>query len=342
MDRRRRNLLALGAAALISLVAAGIALKLRANEGQPHFAPTEFLPGFAAQVNHATRIHIVSRSGSFDVTYTADKGWVLPSRGNYPADFEEVRHTLIGLAALETIEPKTARPDWFHYIGLDTPPKGNGVSIIVSDAQGKTLASLIAGNLEDLGDPGGSAGLFVRHPGDNQSWLARAVFVPHGEPGEWVLSRVMDIDAARLKDMTVSAPGRSFTLARAHPSDQDYVLTPAAKSANPAALDTIPTVITSFGFTDVRSGAGLDFSKGLHVTAHTFDGLTLSLDVVPDGGDAWARLSASATPGAPPSVTAEAGAIDARAAGWAYKLNPDKARLLMIDPRTPAPSTGPG
>ena len=73
-------------------------------------------------------------------TYLPDKGWVLPARGNYPADFDQVRHTLIGLAALETIEPKTARADWLPYIGLDTPPKGNGIEITVSDKQGKTLA----------------------------------------------------------------------------------------------------------------------------------------------------------------------------------------------------------
>ena len=51
-------------------------------------------------------------------------------RGNYPADFDEVRHTLIGLAALETIEPKTARADWLHYVGLDTPPKGQMACLI--------------------------------------------------------------------------------------------------------------------------------------------------------------------------------------------------------------------
>ncbi len=213
--RSRRTVLMLGAAALVAVAAAGLALQWRASEGAASYTPTEFLPGFAAQVNHAARIHIVSAGGSFDVTYSADKGWVLPSRGDYPADMDEVRHTLIGLAALQTIEPKTARPDWFHYIGLETPPKGSGVSITVSDAKGKTLASLIAGNMEDLGDPGGSAGLFARHPGETQSWLTRAVFVPHGEIASWMLLHVMDVNAARLKDMTVTAPGRSFTLARA-------------------------------------------------------------------------------------------------------------------------------
>src|SRR5579872_2566710 len=120
----RALLAGLGIAAIVSVGLATFALQDESSA--PPTAQSEFLPGFAAQVKNAARIHIVSRDGAFDVTYRADKGWVLPQRGDYPADFDEVRHTLIGLAALEIIEPKTARPDWFHYVGLDTPPKGDG------------------------------------------------------------------------------------------------------------------------------------------------------------------------------------------------------------------------
>ncbi len=47
---------------------------------------------------------------------------MLPGRNDYPASYETVNKTLVGLAALQTIEPKTSRPDWLHYIGLDAPP----------------------------------------------------------------------------------------------------------------------------------------------------------------------------------------------------------------------------
>ena len=220
---------------------AAFALHQRAQEGAPHFTPTEFLPGFAAQVKDAARIHIVSHDGDFDIRNTPDKGWVLPARGDYPADTDEVRHTLIGLAALQTIEPKTARPDWYHYAGVEMPPKGSGTLITVSDAAGHVLAALIAGNMETLGDPNGAAGLFIRRPGETQSWLARAVFVPHGAPSDWMLLHVLDLAPARLKDMTIApAGGKPFTLARAHPSDQDYALSPPAKNANPPCWTPFP------------------------------------------------------------------------------------------------------
>jgi hypothetical protein len=241
-----------------------------------------------------------------------------------------VRHTLIGLAALETIEPKTARADWLHYEGLETPPKGDGVLIEVDDAAGHTLASVIAGNMETIGDSNGAAGLFIRRPGENQSWLARAVFVPHGAPSDWMLLQVLDIAPARLKDMTIApAGGKAFTLARAHPSDASYVLSPALAGAAAAKINAIPTALTAFSVNDARQASQIDFTKAAHVTAHTFDGLVLSLDVAPLGADIWARFTAAAIPRAAPSVADEAHTINVRSSGWAYRLAPDKGRLLM-------------
>src|SRR5512146_972147 len=99
-DFRRRNLIVLGAFALLSVILAVATLALRARETAARFTPGEFLPGFASSVKRATRIHIVTHDNAFDVTYSQAKGWVLPARGNYPANFEQVRHTLIDLATL--------------------------------------------------------------------------------------------------------------------------------------------------------------------------------------------------------------------------------------------------
>ena len=82
--------------------------------------------------------------------------------------------TVVGLATLETLEPKTARADWLHNLDLDAPPKGNGVLISLSDDNGQTLAAVITGKGEDIGDRTGGGGLYVRKPDSTQSWLARS------------------------------------------------------------------------------------------------------------------------------------------------------------------------
>ena len=329
---RSRILAMLAAGAVGSVGLAAFALHQRAEEGAQQFTPAQFFPGFAAQVKNAARIHIVSHGADFDIRNTPDKGWVLPGSGNYPADIDEVRHTLIGLAALETIEPKTARADWLRYEGLETPPKGDGVLIEVEDAAGHKLASVIAGNMETIGDTSGAAGLFIRRPGETQSWLARAVFVPHGAPSDWMLLQVLDLAPARLKDIIIApAGGKAFTVARVHPSDANYALSPAMAGAAPAKINAIPTALTSFSVNDARQASQIGFTRAAHVTAHTFDGLVLTLNVATMGNDMWTTLAATAMPGASPAVIEEARTITARSKDWAYRLPPDKGRLLTAN-----------
>jgi hypothetical protein len=326
-DPRRRNLAALFALALISCVWAAIALEMQAAEVAPVYAPHTFLQGFAGESSHATRIHIVSKkSGVFDVVFKPQKGWVLPARGDYPASFEQVRKTLVGLAALETIEPKTARPDWLHYIDLDAPPGGNGTLIEVGDDQGRVLASLIVGKSEDIGDPSGATGLFVRKPGEDQSWLVRSVVVPPSTIGEWMNKAVATVDPSRIQEADFTPPGGPpFTLAKAKQSDLDFALAsvPRGREAgDPGTLDGAAQALGAFAFDDVRQASDLDFDHGTsRLVTKTFDGLIVTVDVLKQGDDLWARLFAASQPGHP-DADKEASQINAHAAGWAFKLTP--------------------
>jgi Domain of unknown function (DUF4340) len=350
METRRRNLVILGSAALVSLALAAFALEQRAAQGQPHYTPTEVLPGFAANVKNAAMIHIASQDGEFDVAYTPDKGWVLPARGNFPADFDEVRHTLIGLATLETIAPRTGRADWMHYLSLDAPPQGSGIAFTVKDKDGKFPASLIAGHMEELGDPNGTSGLFVRRPDDNQAWLARAVFVPHGDIASWLSSKVLSLGGTRLQEVAVTPlKGPAFTISRPSAAAQIYTLANAPKNSTPNSqiINSFPFAIANFTFTDVRTAAPAEFAKTAHAIARTFDGLLVTFDVVQQGSDIWTRISASTVPGAKPEIAQQASAINARTAGFAFKLPPEKGNALLADlPKImtppPAPPQQPG
>jgi len=344
----RRNLIILGAAALISIVLAVTVVIERAAEGRSHFVPTEFLPGFADNVKNAASIHVASHGNEFDVAYSGGK-WVLPDHGNYPADFDQVRHTLIGLAALQSIAPKTDRADWLHYVNLDTPPQGNGTEFIVKNAAGQTLASLITGTTEQLGDPNGTIGLFVRHTGDNQTYLARSVFTPVGDLLSWVNTSVIDLGAARIQQVTVTPPrGAGYTVTRAKDSDLKFSLANPPKTGlpNQQMMDAIPYAVGSFSLDDVQPVASVDFSAASHAVAKGFDGLVITVDIAPKGKDLWGRLTASAAPGAGPDAIKDSGEINAKVAGWAYKLTAEKGKALIADlatimtPVAPPPGQG--
>jgi hypothetical protein len=334
-DFRRRNLMILGGAAALSVILAGAALYQVSQATKLQFTPGEFLPGFAARVKNSARIHVVSHSGSFDVAYSPAKGWVLPAKGNYPADFNQVRHTLLGLAALETVEPKTSRADWLSYLGLDTPPKGNGIEILVSDAAGHQIAGVITGNTAELDTGEGGTGVFVRRPGDNQSYLARTVFTPHGDLSDWVDTNVMSVDAARVNSVTITPfAGAPYTVSREHSSDVDFRLDgpPPAKGlvAGTSQIDLVPQIVSGFAFTDVKPASELDFSKPAHLTAHTFDNQNIRMDAVKVNGAVWVRISAQPDPGTPTMQKQEAAMINARAANWAYELATERGQFFSM------------
>ena len=329
----RRNLMILGGAALVSVLLATVALVLRAEQGRSHFNPTEFLPGFAANVKNAATIHVAAKDTEFDVAFKNGK-WVLPGHGDYPAEFDQVRHTLIGLAALQSLSPKTNRADWLHYVKLDTPPKGEGTEITVKDASGKTLAAVITGTTEQLGDPNGTIGLFVRRPGENQTYLARSVITPSGNFLSWVSDNVLNLGAARIQQVTVTPPrGKGFTVTRDKDADLKFKLANPPKSGNPnqQILDAVPYAIASFSLTDVQPASSFDFTNAAHAVAKSFDGLLITVDIVPKDRALWAKLTASAAPGASPDALKDAGEINTKVGGWAYKLSDEKGKALIAD-----------
>jgi hypothetical protein len=323
-DPRRRTLAILGIAAFVSVLLALWALRQEAAEVAPKYQSREFFPGLASRVREAARIYIVSKKfGVVDIVFKPIKGWVLPRKSDYPASFEEVNKTLVGLAAMETIEPKTARPDWFHYVGLDAPPKGDGVAISVGDDHGHVLADLIAGTSEDIGDTSGATGLFVRRPHENQSWLVRAEFEPHSDPADWIDKNVIDVDRARIQSTVIDQPdGKSFEVHRDKPGDPDFTLAamPAGRElANPSAPDNVAAALTGFTFEDVVPAKEIDFANATRLVTRTFDGLSITAEVVRLGPAYWVELDAAST-NASPETGKEARTINARVNGWAYKL----------------------
>jgi hypothetical protein len=308
-------------------------LILRTEQGRSHFNPTEFLPGFAANVKNAANIHVAMHGNAFDVAFKDGK-WVFPGHGNYPADFEQVRHTLIGLAALQSLSPKTNRADWLHYVNLDTPPKGNGTEFTVKDGGGQTLAAVVTGTTEQLGDPNGTIGLFVRRPNENQTYLARSVSTFSGDFLSWVDTSVVNLGAARIQQVVVTPPrGKGFTVTREKDSDLKFSLVNPPKTGNPnqQILDSIPYAISSFSLADVQPSTSLDFANASHAVGKSFDGLLIAVDIIPRGHDLWAKLTASAAPGASPDALKDANGINAKVAGWAFKMPDEKGKALIAD-----------
>jgi hypothetical protein len=332
-DPRRRNLAILAVIAAVSIALAALGLWHQTSlTGAKTEAETVF-PQLPGNVRKIARIHIVSKAhGVLDIKFNPQHGWVLPQHSNYPAGFEQLRSTVVGLAALQTIQPATTRAGWYGKIAVDAPPKGAGTLIELSNDKGEILASLIMGKEVDIGDASGAAGIFIRKPGDKQSWLARSVFEPKSDAASWLDKNVISLDRARIQSADVTpVSGASFEVKRDKPSEPDFTLVPilaGREIAYPGAANGVAEAITGFSFDDVRPATDFDFTNAPRVVTHTFDGLVVTVKIVTQGPDFWAVVYAEGEPGKPDAAR-EARAIDAHADGWAYKLPDYKGKLFM-------------
>lgn len=324
-DPRRRNLALLAAVAVVVVLLAALGLARQASETARREYPEPLFPGLLQQADRIAQIRVQSRNGTVEVVFKPEKTWVIANHDDYPASHDVVRETVIGLAALTTLEKKTARRDWLPYLDLVSPTRGGGgTEITLLDDKGGVIAAVITGKTADIGDPSGAIGLFVRKPGDPQSWLARSVFQPKSGLDDWLDKDVMAIDRARIAETDVDPfSGPSYVVRRDKPSDADFKLAEMPKGrelAYDGAPDGIAAADVDFSFDDVKPAKNFDFSDLAHtarVITKTFDGLTVTVSLVRQGQDIWATVSAE---GANADAAREARAIDAHASGWAYKL----------------------
>ncbi|MGH6870262.1 MAG: DUF4340 domain-containing protein [Rhizomicrobium sp.] len=331
-DPRRRNLAILALAAFASIALAILALNAEQREVAPRETPQSFFPNLASHIREIARIHVESKAGTFDVVLKPYKGWVIPQRNDYPASFETLKGTIVGFAALMTIEPKTARRDWLPKVGLGAPPKGDGTLIELRDDHNRVLAAMIVGKSVDIGDPNGSIGLFVRKPDSSQSWLVKSPVEFKSGASDWIEKNVMDVDRARIAEVDVDpAGGESYEARREKPSDADFAVADLPKGrelSDPGAADAVATAVAGFTFDDARPARDFDFGDAARHITKTFDGLSVTVQTIKQGDDYWATVAADSAPGKALAAR-EAREIDARTDGWAYKLPAPEGQLFM-------------
>lgn len=327
-EPRRRNLAILAGAALISILLAALALWHQSALLAPKYTPQTYFPGLAAQSPNIVHIRVAStKFGSFDVVFRPETGWVLPGMHDYPANFVQVRKTIVGMSGLETIAPKTARPEWFHYLGLRAPKVGRGVAIALFDDKGRQVAAMIAGKTKSIGEPG-MLGMFVRAPDSDQVWLVRSAFTPAANPADWMNKEVVSLTRNEIAEATVHPlAGPSYTVERTKPEQAEFTLRAVPKGrelAYPSAPSGPAASLVDFSFDKAVPSADINFTGAAELETKTFGGLTVKSRITAQGGESWVALSAEADPSNKGAV-AQAKKINRAAAAWAFEIPAYKA-----------------
>jgi len=332
---QKRTLLILGLAAVIAVGAALMSLR-EAPPGENTLATGLLLPSLATRINDVALIRIKSDEGEFSLRRQADgKSWVVPEKAGYPAQFKKIKALVVSLAQTCKVEPKTRRPERYARLGVDD---AKGLLLTFEDAAGKTIAALVVGKRKYARGGIGEGWRYVRLAGDPQAWQVSGLGAVEPEVKRWLVSEILTVNRDRVRQVSLVHPdGKTVRLSRQTPEQLNFVLAGIPKGralSSLSAPNVLGGALASLSFEDVVPVGKIDFSKAVTATFETFDGLTVSADVVKKGDDYWAWFSARYVAPPPPSKgekarvfphapkdgAAEARKITARVGGWAYKL----------------------
>lgn len=291
---------------------------------------TPVLPALSNQLDDVGRVALVH--GDTKLTLVRkDKNWVVEEKEGYPADPVKLRQTLLGLADLRFVEPKTRKPELYPRLEVEDAGKKGAKStlITVADRKGSMLGEVIAGKRRDDQLGSGTDGIYVRKPGDAQSWLASGTLDVSGETVKWLDRQFIDLPEKRVKQAVQTQPdGTSITIRRDKPEDKlTLAELPAGKKLkSDGVLDEPAAALAGLELTDVRPAKGFDFPKTGVAKAEytTFDGLTVTVELIEKDGTNWLKLRAAGSGDA----AKKAAEINARTGGWVYAVAAYKASAL--------------
>ena len=340
---RERSLAITGAVALASLILAIVVIVSEAQSVKPE-AEGLLFPGLDARLSDVNRIEITTADTAFSLEARGDE-WVMPEKDGYPVDIEKARRLVSGMAAAERQEAKTAEPALYGRIGVGDPEDDKlARQVAIFDKGGSTLASLIVGKTQATTGGPDMARTFVRIDGQPRAWLVTGLGDISARPVDWLRPDFPGMPPARVMTVTVDHPaddeeGEDVTILKETPNDSHFAVKDMPSThelRSEAAADVLGNAFASLRFEDVVKADKRPADRPrTTVTVESFDGLVLTFRITGTDGDHWTTISAAvdadqrksfeegdgaaAIPASDDPQT-EAADINARFAGWAFKL----------------------
>ncbi len=291
--------------------------------------------------------------------------WGLAARGGYPVREMKLRGMLTALTELRLVDQRTSDPKQFATLGVEDPsgPTSNSDLLRVLDASGRPIAALIVGHRRVRTGGNVPDEVYVRRPGDNQSWLAEGSLEVDADPQLWLDRDIMNIDHSRIVKVAVTRGGATLEFARAddklaltapadHPKLDDYKLQDVSRALELLTFEDVhPDDVHPDGVhpddahPDAAQPSGqigtsvFSTSDGLIVTASVYTAPPKPTATLATDREVLARFTVT---GAGKSK-AEADHLQARLAGWTYEIGAWKQSSLVpsLDDLTTAPSAKP-
>ena len=326
---QKRSLILLAAATAVMVVLAVVALAT-GGYAVNHAGPDRrAFPGLAGKVGEVMSVAVQRPGLSLTFVRQGDL-WLVEQKGDYPSAPGKIRQIVLGVADMTLVEPMTRRPDLYSRLEVEDPGKGKATLLTLKNKSGAVLARLIVGKrrYDRLG--AGNDGVYVRKPGDRQSWLARGSLDFSDMPANWLDRGIVDLANSRVAKVSLTQPdGSTLVLDRAGPKAKFAVVgAPAnAKYKDETALGEPAMALESLDLDDVQPAAKLPVpATGVTAATYTtFDGLQVDVKLFQHDNKNWIALAATGSGKAAP----EAKKIDQRASHWVYRIASYKAKMMQ-------------
>lgn len=320
------------------------------GEHRSVYAGKLMFPDLAAKLQNTARIEVVHDGKTLTIARQGDH-WGLADRGGYPVQEAKLRSMLTALTELRLVEPRTADPSQYAALGVENADAKGASSHLVRilDNAGKETVALIVGHRRT-----GTAGhapdqVYVRRPGDKQSWLAEGSLLVDGDPQVWLDRDIMNIDHSRISKVTVTDPSETLEFDRA--GDKFTLLAPATHpKLDSYKVEDVARALELLTFDDVRRD---DAVPGTVIGTSVFttdDGLSVTAQVFawpksPLNTGADASIGVRFTVSGAGKAQPEAARLAALVGGWTYGLGSWKKTSLLpalsdlVAPPASAPAT---
>ena len=207
------------------------------------------------------------------------------------------------------------------------------------DGKGEPIVALIVGHRRMRTQGNVPEQVYVRLPGNNQSWLAEGGLQVDADPQVWLDRDIMNISHTLITKVVSTRNGQTIELTRDgdklkvaqpadHPKLEDY------------KLDDVERALENLTFQDVKPASEPTGDKIGEAVFSTSDGLEITVTVSHLDKDSWTRIAVAA----PDRGKPEAERLNAKLSGWAFETGAWKDQSLvpsLDDLKAPPPPAAP-
>ncbi|RYD16623.1 MAG: DUF4340 domain-containing protein [Lysobacteraceae bacterium] len=292
----RKTLIGLAVATAIALtIAVMLQFSQQPRSSDDEGRPSEALaPTLAGHVNDIDKLVVTGAGGKVIATLVrGDGGWTLQEKGGYAVDTGKLRAFLLKLADSKRLEPKTADAARHAALGVEDVAAADAKGVLVELGGLAQPLRLVVGESSTRG-----GNTFVRFADEAQSWLASGLLAPEETAADWLARDLVDIDAARVAQVELTAPdGSSVKVSKSAEGDADFALAgiPKGREAGSAyTINGLAGALDGVRFDDVLpAGEAPPPANARKARYATFDGVVIDAVAWEAEGKHYARFVAA-------------------------------------------------